>query len=98
MTDETTGGRPTPPATPELDKRSKIIETDAHKGIVAFLDWLDSEASGELTLTRWRQGDHVHVYSSGFNRVLCEYYGLDIEAIDREQTALLAYLREINSQ
>lgn len=92
--------RPAPPATPELDKRSKIVNSDAHKGLVAFLEWLDSEDSEDLAIVRWGKESTERpsiVYSTGFNRVLAAYYGLDIDKINAEQESLLAYLREINN-
>lgn len=91
--------RPAPPATPELDKRSKVIDSAEHKGVVAFLDWLTSEG---IMLARWYE-DEPH---DGFlaeigednNRLLARFNGLDADKIASEQDALLAYLREINSQ
>lgn len=97
--------RPVKPPTPELDKRSAIIDGDAHKGIVAFLEWLGSTTTDDngglqdgYALARFEYGEYVHVYDSEYEGVLAKFYGLDLEKIASEQDALLAYLRELNSQ
>lgn len=91
--------RPAPPATPELDKRSKVINSDEHKGVVAFLDWLTADG---IVLARWyeAEGPDAHLAEIGEdnNRLLARHNGLDADKIASEQDALLAYLREINSQ
>jgi hypothetical protein len=89
---------PVRPATPELDKRSKIIEGDGHRAVVAFLEWVDSEASGGLGLVRYRQGVPHEIYSTSFESILASFYGLDLDKIEREKLALLEYMRELNAQ
>lgn len=97
--------RPMKPATPELDKRHVLIESDAHKGVVAFLEWLDSTTTDDngglrdgYVLARFEYGEYMHVYENEYEGVLAKFYGLDLEKIASEQDALLAYLRELNQQ
>lgn len=90
--------RPAPPATPELDKRSKIINSDAHKGVIAFLDWIDGDPNHDLRLVHENKGEVMGVYSNEFERILARFYGLDPQKIAAEQEALMAYMRELNTQ
>ena len=91
--------RPVKPETPELDKRHEVIESDTHKGVVAFLEWLDGKQRDErgYALVKFRQGEPEELGRTQHERVLAHYYGLDLDKMDAEQEALLAYLREINS-
>ena len=92
--------RPVKPATPELDRRHHIIEGDDHKGVQAFLEWLDYKAREEhgYALVKFKQGEPVELGSTQYEQVLAHFYGLDLNKIASEQDALLAYLRELNSQ
>ena len=66
--------------------------------MVAFLEWLDSEDTDGYRLTRWRQGEPTDISSSGFERVLAKFYGLDLDKIEAEKMSLLEYMREVNQQ
>lgn len=92
--------RPVMPEIPELDKRRALIESDAHKGVVAFLEWLDGEQRDErgYALVKFRQGEPEELGGTRYEQVLAHFYGLDLEKIAAEQEALLAYLRELNAQ
>lgn len=89
---------PAKPATPELDKRSKVIEGGANLIIANFLDWLQVEG---IVLARWHDEEGLDAQlveiSTDNNRLLAKHFGLDPDKIANEQEALLAYMREINN-
>ncbi len=90
---------PVKPSTPELDKQSPIVNSDLHKGLVAFLEWLESPDSGDLMLVRWGGDSDMNpevIYD--FQKLLARYYGLDLDKIEAEKMALIDYLRELNQQ
>lgn len=90
--------RPMKPATPELDRRHHVIESERHRGVVDLLEWLDGEGRSEhgYALVRYRQGEPEELGSSSFERVLAAFYGLDLDKIEAEKMSLLEYMREIN--
>jgi len=70
--------------------------------IGAFLAWLHGEKN--LAICEWFEdkedefygGAYDPVYSGvdGINRLLAEYYGIDLDKVEQERRALLAWLRE----
>ncbi len=77
-------------ATPELDKRSGVLD-DSHK-IGEFLDWLEQEKG--ITLAQWDDHDRLMpARTGGFERLLADYFGIDLDKVEAEKMAILEQLR-----
>lgn len=84
------------PKCPEAEKLAAVSE-DSNK-IGGFLSWLSSQG---VYLAEYDESDNF-VRSSdykltdyGINRILAEYYGIDLDEVERERRALLDWLREV---
>lgn len=89
------------PECPECEKLAKVSEESNKIG--DFLEWLSSKGfviAGyehnirnfeELVVVRGFQG------SSGINNILAEYYGVNMNKVEKERKALLAWLQEVQS-
>jgi hypothetical protein len=88
-----------PPATPELDKQSVAIKNGAHE-IGHFLDWLDEQ--GYAIASRGVEDDygeeHFVPASASKQDLIAGYFSIDMDKIEAERRALLAYVREMNEQ
>jgi hypothetical protein len=91
--------KPQPPC-PECEKLAAVSEESNKIG--DFLNWLFSkdlliagyEHSGgrwETLVVRKYQG------SNGINRLLAEYYEIDLDKVEKERRALLEWLQEVQS-
>lgn len=94
--------RPAPPATPELDRRKEVIDAGTNTLLGDFLDWLNANG---IVLAKWKNfsdrpdsDPRLCEEPRDYNTLLARYFDLDPDKIAKEQDALLAYLREINSQ
>lgn len=81
------------PPTPELDKMAKARE-DGSETIGAFLEWLQSQG---LTLCTWFGADMREQGwrpdSRGIQRLLADYFGVDLVKVDAERMEILKHLR-----
>lgn len=95
----------TQPPSPECEKLAMV--SDESNKIGQFLDWLSSKG---VVLCTWEENDdedtndympHVllpaNQYRGGYgiNRLLAEYYSIDLDEVERERRALLDWLREV---
>lgn len=78
------------PATPELEKQSAAIKDGAHK-IGEFLDWLESE--GIVLARHGERSGYLVTVSGGFQELIAGFYKIDLNKIEQERRALLAYVR-----
>lgn len=77
------------PATPELDKQSAAIKDGAHR-IGEFLDWL---AEKGYHLGRYNENGRAYDAGPQFADLIAGFYGVDLDEIERERRAILAYIR-----
>lgn len=95
------------PACPECEKLVAVSEESNKIG--EFLDWM---ASKDIVLCTWEENDDedtndylphilmtVDKYRghSGIERILGEYFGVDLDKVENERRALLEWLREVQS-
>lgn len=91
--------RPQKPWTPELDRRSEVIRSGQAPAAAALLDHLESAG---IVLARWVENEDeeemlIPANHGGYERLIADALGLDLDKIDREQRALLGYLRAIHA-
>lgn len=80
------------PETPELDKQSRAIRDGAHR-IGKFLDWAEGQG---LHLCEWQEGIGGGRWyeRSNFQKVIADFYDIDLDKIEAERLALLEWVRE----
>jgi hypothetical protein len=88
---------PQPPC-PECEKLAAASEESNKIG--AFLEWMGDDKN--LILCEWSDEDESYLPSryrgvSGINALLAEYYGVDLDKVEKERSALLKWLREVQS-
>jgi hypothetical protein len=83
--------KPTPPKTPELDKRHKIIG-EAHF-LGEFLDWLNEDG---YRLAKYDEDDELHPTFESPERLLARFFKIDLDKVEAEKLALLEYQRKLN--
>lgn len=90
MPDETTAPADPgpPPATPELDRMRKAREEGHSEDIGAFLEWLGEQG---LIIGRWRNDTGFAQEGGGIQQLLATYFKIDLNEVDRERRALLAW-------
>lgn len=79
--------------TPELEK----IQTNRQESqsIGSFLDWLQNEQ--EVLLCRCGRIDELYPIDEGIEKLLAEYFGIDLNKAELERQALLDEIRKNNS-
>jgi hypothetical protein len=85
----------TPTPTPTLDKMLDV--KDRSQAIGEFLEWLEDEKGVELVTTELHHGgsralEYVPL-RQGTESLLAEFFGIDLDAAEREKRALLDELR-----
>lgn len=78
--------------TPELDKMLK--NKDQSQTIGEFLDWLQNEK--EIVLCKWDNKiseHHPFPFYTSIEKLLAEYFGIDLDKCEKERRAILANLR-----
>jgi hypothetical protein len=90
VADETTAGPAPagPPPTPELDRQRQAIEDGAHR-IGEFLDWLGEQG---YHLAKYYDGRSYDA-NPGPQNLVAGFYRIDLDKIEAERRALLAYIR-----
>jgi len=79
------------PKCPECEKLSAVREKSQPLG--EFLDWLERERG--LTLAEFEEhAEHYFPARIGTERLLAEYFNIDLGAAERERSALLKWLQE----
>lgn len=81
------------PKTPELDKLHKV--TDESQGIGAFLDWLREQG---LTLCKYYVDETYEPCGLPAEKLLADYYKIDLEEVEQERRDLLDWLRDENAE
>lgn len=83
------------PACPECEKLSKVSEQSNKIG--DFLDWLRQHS---IVLCTYDDDSEQYfdagmMTDSGINRLLAQYFGVDLNKVEEERRALLEWLREV---
>lgn len=79
------------PPTPELDKMKGVKERS--QSIGAFLDWLQSER--EIVLAEYEyRGETLYPINLSIEKLLAEYFEIDLEKVEQERRAILAHIRK----
>lgn len=93
------------PPCPECEKLTKVSEESNKIG--NFLDWMYSRG---LVLCTWEENDDEDTNDylpdilvpaskyrthSGIENLLAEYFGVDLDKVEKERRALLDWLREV---
>lgn len=90
--------KPQPPC-PECEKLADVSEKSNLIG--EFLEWLYSKdlviAGYEHNGRGWEELVVVRRYqgTNGINKLLAEYYDIDLDKVEKERRALLSWLREV---
>lgn len=80
-----------PPACPENEKIAKL--QGENKTIGDFLEWLFDE----YTLCSWdKVYERYESNNKGVEKLLADYYGIDLDKVEQEKIALLKWIRESN--
>jgi hypothetical protein len=81
------------PATPELDRRSKILG-ESHK-IGEFLDWLNQRGIHLATYEEWDEyrDPMLTPLTVSYERLLADYFEIDLQRVEAERRAILEHLR-----
>lgn len=78
------------PECPECEKLAKVSE-DSNK-IGDFMAWLSYRG---IKFCKYDEGIEMWIPTNwSINHVLGRYYGIDLDLVDKERTALLEWLRE----
>ena len=79
------------PSVPNLDKALKIH--DQSQAIGEFLDWCYQR--GWFLCEHWESHEFpVPIRENNTHRILAEYFGIDYDAMNKEQEAVLEYVRK----
>lgn len=84
----------TQPPCPECEKLAAVSE-DSNK-IGNFIEWLRGTMGMDIAIwenERLVEADYRGDY--GINRLLAQYYGIDLDKVEEERRALLEWLREV---
>ena len=85
------------PECPECEKLSRVSEESNKIG--EFLDYFIG--SKGIILAEWDGEDLVPMYQYhgevGINRLLAEYFKIDLDKVERERRELLKWLQEIQA-
>lgn len=77
--------------TPECDKLLKVSEKS--QSIGQFLDWLENEKEFAICEHYETDGDYIPV-SINIERLLAEYFGIDMEKVEKERRKILDSLQK----
>jgi len=92
-----------PPPTPTLDKRSRAIEEGHSQAIGDFLAWLGEQGIHRM---HWVEDPYLAAEAGrpdggywepdgrSIDRLLADYFEIDLVQVEAEQRAVLAFLRE----
>ena len=89
------------PECPECKKLSAVSEESNKIG--DFLEWLSSKgfviAGYEHGIRNYEKLVAIRKFqaSNGINNILAEYYGIDLNKVEKERQALLEWVRESQS-
>lgn len=89
-TDTTEPARLDLPPTPELDRQKAVMDKATLIG--EFLEWLSSQA---ITI---EAADGRTISDAGWNALLAAFFGIDLDKIEAERRAVLAYLNQLNGK
>jgi hypothetical protein len=80
------------PKCPECEKMDRIHDNSQRLGL--FLEWLKNR----YVLARWEKNETrltpVHV---DIQKILAEYFDIDLVKVDQEQQSILEWIREENN-
>lgn len=80
------------PECPECEKLTRVSEESNKIG--NFLDWL---AEKNIVLAIYETRDELlYPLRKSFEKLLAEYFEIDLNKVEQERRALLDWLREIN--
>lgn len=84
------------PETPELDKRQKIMDKRRPPAelLTEFYDWLHEQG---YVLARWHR-DELHQHYLRPEQLFADFLGIDLDKIEKERRALLAWLHDRNTE
>lgn len=86
-----------PPATPELDRRSEIMDSlrHPHEVLTDFYDWLQSRHIWLAHYVKYDEyrDEQLTPISTNPEVLFAQFFGIDLDKIETEQRALLDYLR-----
>jgi hypothetical protein len=82
------------PECPECEKMSDVSKES--NAIGDFLDWLENEKW--FVLARWSTRDTLYAAQPDKNKLLAEYYDIDLEKVEQERRDLLNWIRESNNE
>jgi len=80
---------------PECEKMSKVKEQSQIIG--EFLDWLQNERG--ITLAEYGSGlnnQHLYPIYKTIEKILAEYFEIDLDKVEQERRAMLDVLRKKN--
>lgn len=81
------------PECPECEKLAKVSEESNRIG--DFLSWLSQK---DVVLAEWEIDwlipSSYRLSDSGINKLLAEYFEIDLNKVEKERRALLEWLRE----
>ena len=75
------------PECPECDKLLSVKEDSQTIGF--FLEWLESKG---WSLIQWGNSPYI-LNETSIEKILADYFGIDLNKVHAEQTAVLEYIR-----
>ena len=93
------GTNTTQPPTPALDKQSQAIN-DGSETIGDFLEWLKSHGYviAEYKENRFSVAGFLEPAYKPTERLLAEYFDVDLDECEREREALVEWLRTLHAE
>jgi hypothetical protein len=79
------------PLTPELDKQRVARDTGHSEAVGQFLEWLMNER--RFVLAKWGDNSLLYPAYDGIEALLADYFKIDLDKIEAERRAILAYIR-----
>jgi hypothetical protein len=83
--------------TPELDKMTEVHEKSNVIG--GFLDWLQNSRDPRLFICELDQdAEQFYPPNLSIEKLLAEYYNIDLNKVEKERRDLLDYIRQQNNK
>jgi len=76
------------PYCPECEKMSKIQQTSQKIGF--FLEWLQHK----YVFAKWGKNDRLYPEHISIERILAEYFEIDLDKVDKERQNILNWIKE----
>jgi len=85
---------PVQPETPELDRMIERATAGHSQDIGEFIEWLDDT---NYNICEWHGGEYNPVHRTP-EQWLAEFFGIDLDKVEKERALVLEYMRSKNEE